>query len=150
MCHILRVLVKTPDFNYVIHTVEDPEDLYVDLKSTNYTTSQMAPSSSWCLLEKHVCTPSGTNPVLFLKLSEGAVNDGYLLGRTIMFKFNTGWTSAVVNKFQKSNLQFPYTMVCHDDGKTVAVKFDLEKYRFYEECEISSWCLLSFNPSSSK
>ena len=150
LCHILKSVKNNETFNYMLHTCSDREQIYVALDMDMYSFALEATSSSWCLLRRLVPTPAGFVLVQHAKPTEICIQEGYLLGRKVMFNFTTGWTSASITKFKKTNEALPYSyeMLCDDDGAIIRVLFQLQKYSIFVDSELGSWCLLSENLKS--
>ena len=114
----------------MLHTCSDREQIYVALDMDMYSFALEATSSSWCLLRRLVPTPAGFVLVQHAKPTEICIQEGYLLGRKVMFNFTTGWTSASITKFKKTNEALPYEMLCDDDVQSFMFFFSCKSTLF--------------------
>ena len=145
LCQIIKALKNDTTFNYMLHTCSDLEQIYVALKLDNYSFALQAQSSSWCLVRRLVPAPAEFSIVESAIPTASSIDQGYLLGRKVMFHFSTGWTSAAVTRFNQKNKSLPYEMLCDDDGAKIRVLFQISKYSAFLDSEFGSWCLLSEN-----
>lgn len=108
--------------------------------------SAESPTSSWFVVVEMVHPPVGFSAVEQCP-PQDAIDNGFLEGWNVMFKFEQGWfvgkVNAVINRKKRTSLIRPQQYVVEWTDKTkTSVWFRAEKWSREYESPVSSWVLL--------